>query len=138
MQIPKIQKIDQQQIYPCPCRKRAKLQPITLTDAFGCDRCPLIFVVEDSGNSLVQLGGIDPHRRVWQWNGIKWLARREMTKYQIEVMPMQLLLLSVTLMLLLLLLSLNMELAMGLPLALIAVTPLVLVIWWWLLMRTRP
>jgi hypothetical protein len=114
------------------------LKPITLTDAFGCDRCPLMFVIEDSGHSLVQLGGIDPYRRAWQWNGAKWQASHDMkAKFQAEVLPTQLLIVSVTLMMLLLLLSLNMKLALVLPLALIATTPLILVFWWWLLLRRR-
>jgi hypothetical protein len=43
--------------YPCPCRRQAKLVPIILTDAFGCDRCPHMFVM-------------DP--RTWRWTGEAW------------------------------------------------------------------
>lgn len=94
MQIPKVQKIDRQQIYPCPCRRRAKLKPITLTDAFGCDRCSLIFVVEDGDYSLVQLGGIDPYRHVWYWMGTKWQANRHLAgKYALNSLSALLLLL---------------------------------------------
>jgi len=31
------------------------LNPITLTEAFGCDRCQQLFVVEDNGYVLEQL-----------------------------------------------------------------------------------
>jgi hypothetical protein len=92
VQIQKAQKIDQQQTYPCPCRRKARLNPIVLTDAFGCDRCSLIFVVEDNGYSLVQLGGIDPYRRAWQWIGTKWQATKNMgSKYPLEF-PLRLML----------------------------------------------
>jgi hypothetical protein len=73
----KPQKIDPDHIYPCPCpRKRGKLKPIFLTDAFGCDHCSLLFEVENDGYSLLQLGGLDSQRHLWQWAG-KWQAIRE-------------------------------------------------------------
>jgi hypothetical protein len=75
--IHKPHKIDLDQIYPCPCpRKRGKLKPITLTNAFGCDRCSLLFELENDGYSLLQLGGLDSQRHLWQWIG-KWQAIRE-------------------------------------------------------------
>jgi hypothetical protein len=75
--IHKPHKIDLDQIYPCPCpRKRGKLKPITLTNAFGCDRCSLLFELENDGYSLLQLGGLDSQRHLWQWVG-KWQAIRE-------------------------------------------------------------
>jgi hypothetical protein len=73
VQVSKAQKIDLQQFYPCPsCQRKGTLQPIALTDALGCDRCHLIFVVQDDGQSLVLLGGIDAYRRTWYWVGDKW------------------------------------------------------------------
>lgn len=81
MHIHKPQKIDLDQIYPCPCpRKRGKLKPIVLTDAFGCDRCSLLFELENDGYSLLQLGGLDSQRHTWQWIG-KWKAAREYRQY---------------------------------------------------------
>ena len=81
MHIHKPQKIDLEQIYPCPCpRKRGKLKPITLTESFGCDRCSLLFELENDGYSLLQLGGIDSQRHLWQWIG-KWRAIREYHQY---------------------------------------------------------
>ena len=55
MQPQKAQKIELTTEYPCPCRRRGRLLPITLTEAFGCNRCQQIFVVEDSGYALEQL-----------------------------------------------------------------------------------
>ena len=81
MHIHKPQKIDLEQIYPCPCpRKRGRLKPIALTDAFGCDRCSLLFELENGGYSLSQLGGIDSQRHTWQWIG-KWRSVREYHQY---------------------------------------------------------
>jgi len=69
----KAQKIDLQQSYPCPsCHRQGKLNPIALTDAMGCDRCHLIFVVENEGYSLILLGGLDRYRRDWYWMGDRW------------------------------------------------------------------
>lgn len=81
MALHKPQKINQDQIYPCPCpRKRGKLKPIALTDAFGCDRCSLMFQLENDGYSLLQLGGLDAYRRTWQWIG-RWKPSSEYSQY---------------------------------------------------------
>jgi len=74
---PKCHKIDLQQSYPCPlCR--GKLQPITLTDASGCDRCHMIFTVEEDGYGMTQVG---VNARVWYWFGDQWNL---LTKKNIE------------------------------------------------------
>lgn len=66
-------KIDPNHSYPCPCpRRQGKLQPITLTSAFGCDRCGMIFVVDKEGQFLTQVGSIDPHAPKWYWTGKRW------------------------------------------------------------------
>ncbi|NJK34767.1 MAG: hypothetical protein HC919_07315 [Oscillatoriales cyanobacterium SM2_2_1] len=52
------------------------MKPITLTDAFGCDRCSLMFVIDSDGHHLVQLGGIDPTHQTWFWSGTRWQLRR--------------------------------------------------------------
>ncbi|NJO20552.1 MAG: hypothetical protein HC838_11615 [Spirulinaceae cyanobacterium RM2_2_10] len=72
MILPKAQKIDLSTDYPCPCRRKGVLQPITLTDAFGCDCCQQIFVVEEQGYSLEQLSTSYPYKRSWCWNGYRW------------------------------------------------------------------
>lgn len=72
MQPYKQNKIDLNTEYICPCRRQGKLVPITLTEAFGCDRCQQIFVVEDNGYVLEQLSTTYPYKRAWRWNGNNW------------------------------------------------------------------
>lgn len=68
----KPEKIDLNIDYICPCRRRGRLVPITLTEAFGCDRCQQIFVVEDNGYALEQLSTAYPYKRAWRWTGNSW------------------------------------------------------------------
>ncbi len=68
----KTQKIDLSSEYPCPCRRHGRLVPITLTEAFGCDRCQQLFVVEDNGYVLEQLSTSYPYKRAWRWMGNRW------------------------------------------------------------------
>ena len=56
----------------CPCRRKGQLIPITLTEAFGCDRCQQIFVVEENGYVLEQLTTTYPYKRAWRWKGNSW------------------------------------------------------------------
>lgn len=72
MQPQKPEKIDLNYDYPCPCRRRGKLVPITLTEAFGCDRCQQIFVVEENSNVLEQLSTTYPYKKAWRWTGSTW------------------------------------------------------------------
>ncbi|MGA7937821.1 MAG: hypothetical protein WCA35_30005 [Kovacikia sp.] len=72
MQPQKAQKIDLTQEYPCPCRRRGRLTQIALTEAFGCNRCQQIFVVEESGYVLEQLSSSPPYKRTWRWMGHQW------------------------------------------------------------------
>ena len=72
MQSKKAQKIDFNADYPCPCRRRGRLIPITLTEAFGCDRCQQLFVVEENGYVLEQLSTSYPYKRAWRWMGNRW------------------------------------------------------------------
>lgn len=72
MQNQKAHKIDLTQDYPCPCRRQGRLKPITLTEAFGCDRCQQIFVVNEGGHVLEQLSTTYPYKRAWRWNGHQW------------------------------------------------------------------
>lgn len=72
VQYQKAEKIDFNSEYPCPCRRRGQLVPITLTEAFGCDRCQQIFVVEDNGHMLEQLSTTYPYKRAWRWTGNGW------------------------------------------------------------------
>ncbi|MFN9856960.1 MAG: hypothetical protein ACK556_02360 [Pseudanabaena sp.] len=134
--IHKPQKIDLEQIYPCPCpRKRGKLKPIALTDAFGCDRCSLLFELENDGYSLLQVGGIDSQRHKWQWIG-KWRAIREYQQYPLlETVLMyitSLLFLSLVIMWIL-----DPKSAFTIPLVILLFTRLSLLVWRLLILRRR-
>lgn len=75
MQSQKAQKIDLNQDYPCPScpyRRQGRLVPITLTEAFGCNRCQQIFVIEEGGYAVEQLSTTYPYKRVWRWTGQQW------------------------------------------------------------------
>ncbi len=76
MQSQKAQKIDLSIEYPCPNCRRGQIIPITLTEAFGCDRCQQIFVAEDNGYALEQLATIYPYKRIWRWTGNRWIISR--------------------------------------------------------------
>jgi hypothetical protein len=125
--IHKPQKIDIDQTYPCPCpRKRGKLKPIALTDAFGCDRCSLLFELENDGYSLLQIGGLDTQRHTWQWIG-KWKA---INAYQKSVLEIILMTTSALLFLgLVILWALNLKSTLGIPLAFMLFTLSGLLIW---------
>jgi hypothetical protein len=72
VQSQKPEKLDFNSEYPCPCRRRGRLVPITLTEAFGCDRCQQIFVVQDNGYTLEQLSTSYPYKKAWRWTGNSW------------------------------------------------------------------
>lgn len=72
----KSQKIDLNADYPCPCRRRGRIVPITLTEAFGCDRCQQIFVLKDDGYVIEQLSTHYPYKRAWRWTGQQWRLDR--------------------------------------------------------------
>lgn len=68
--------LDQNADYPCPCRRQGELRPITLTDAFGCQRCQQIFVIKAEGYAIEELSSIYPYRKSWYWNGKQWVLIR--------------------------------------------------------------
>lgn len=72
MQSQKPHKIDLNTEYPCPCRRRGRIVPIMLTEAFGCNRCQQIFVVEENGYLLEQLSTTYPYKQAWRWMGDHW------------------------------------------------------------------
>jgi hypothetical protein len=45
-----------------------------LTDAFGCDRCQQIFVVDEKNQIIEQLSSNYPGKRAWRWTGYRWTA----------------------------------------------------------------
>ncbi len=74
--------VDLTQDYPCPCRRRGRLIPIVLTDAFGCDRCQQIFVVHEDRQEIEQLASVYPYKRLWRWTGSRWQAKNPQTTRQ--------------------------------------------------------
>jgi hypothetical protein len=69
-------KVDLTEEYPCPCHLKGKLQQIVLTEAFGCQRCHRIFVVEADGCTIEELATTYPYKRQYTWNGTSWQIRR--------------------------------------------------------------
>ncbi|ASC73345.1 hypothetical protein XM38_043100 [Halomicronema hongdechloris C2206] len=86
MRSPKTHKIDLNADYPCPCRRRGRLKPIALTDAFGCDRCQQIFVVRDDGYAIEQLSTHYPYKRAWRWTGHQWRLDRATSNSYLPVL----------------------------------------------------
>ena len=68
----KAQKSDLNEEYPCPCRFRGNLTPIVLTDAFGCNCCQQIFVVNENGDTIEQLSTSYTYKSAWRWTGKQW------------------------------------------------------------------
>lgn len=66
------QKIDLHQDYPCPCHRQGRLWEITLTEAFGCNRCQKIFVLQEHGYSIEELSTTYPYKYCYFWNGSRW------------------------------------------------------------------
>jgi len=134
--IHKPQKIDLEQIYPCPCpRRRGRLKPIALTDAFGCDRCSLLFQLENDGYSLSQLGGIDSQRHAWQWTG-KWQTIRDHSQ-QAWLETILMYMASLLFFALIIVWALNLKSTLGIPLAILLFTLLGLLIWRLFVIRRR-
>jgi len=67
----KVQKIDLNSEYPCPCRRDGHLKAIILTEALGCDRCQQIFALKKDGQVIEQLASVYQHR-TWRWTGNRW------------------------------------------------------------------
>jgi hypothetical protein len=74
------QKIDLAQEYPCPCHLDGKLQQIVLTEAFGCDRCHRIFVMQADGLTIEELATTYPYKRRYYWNGKRLQILRSLPK----------------------------------------------------------
>jgi hypothetical protein len=43
-----------------------------LTEAFGCNRCQQIFVLEENGQVIEQLSTNYPYKQAWRWTGNQW------------------------------------------------------------------
>jgi hypothetical protein len=70
-------KLDSNHDYPCPCRRKGRLLPITLTEAFGCDRCQQIFAIDEKHQEIELLSSAYPYKRIWRWTGYRWRALQQ-------------------------------------------------------------
>ena len=68
--------LDLESSYPCPSCKQGLLIPITLTEAWGCDRCKQIFELKAEPNTIGKLTTPYPHQRQWQWDGKQWVIKK--------------------------------------------------------------
>lgn len=75
-----IPQLDPNQAYPCPACKQGVLIPITLTDAWGCDRCKQIFEQRDEPNTVGKLATPYNRQRTWRWNGQQWVLGNQLIK----------------------------------------------------------
>jgi hypothetical protein len=65
--------LDPNQTYPCPACRHGVLVSITLTDAWGCDRCKQIFETRDEPGTLSKLTTPYHRQHVWRWTGKEWV-----------------------------------------------------------------
>ncbi|WP_373539622.1 hypothetical protein [Chamaesiphon sp.] len=74
------QKINLNQEYPCPCHLHGKLQEIVLTEAFGCNRCHRLFVLQEDGLAIEELAATYPYKRRYYWDGNRFRVLRSLPK----------------------------------------------------------
>ena len=67
------QVLDLEQSYPCPICRQGTLEPITLTEAWGCDRCRQIFERGADTHTIGKLSTPYHRQRRWHWNGKQWM-----------------------------------------------------------------
>ncbi len=73
--------LDLNESYPCPACKQGLLVPITLTEAWGCDRCKQIFEQrKDEPNSVGKISTPYHRQRTWQWNGKQWTTHSSLAQ----------------------------------------------------------
>ncbi len=77
MHLKETHQLDLDQSYPCPSCKQGELIPITLTEAWGCDRCKQIFELKAEPNTIGKLTTPYPRQRTWTWNGKHWLLNKK-------------------------------------------------------------
>lgn len=71
----KINKIDLNREYPCPCKRKGVILPIVLTEAMGCDLCQNIFVLTEDGEFIEEVSSSYTYKKKWFWNGKRWISR---------------------------------------------------------------
>lgn len=90
-----------------------------LTEAFGCDRCQKIFVVQEGGYVIEQLSTTYPYKRTWHWTGQQWsIVQSTLTR---SYLPFALMAVLVVILALLLLKTLQLSLTSGMLFQVVAV-----------------
>ena len=108
--------------------------PIALTEAFGCNRCQQIFVLQENGHLLEQLSTHYPYKRVWYWTGQQW--RLEHSVLGNHYLPLTTMLLGVAIfVLLLVILQSKASLGLFLSVLVVAAVALLFLIVFWLSCR---
>ncbi len=79
--------LDLDRSYPCPSCKQGWLIPITLTEAWGCDRCKQIFELKPQPNTIGKLTTPYPRQRLWKWNGKHWVLSKNTIKSALSTPP---------------------------------------------------
>lgn len=74
------QKIYLDQEYPCPCHLKGTLQQMVLTEAFACNRCRRIFVLQADSLTIEELAATYPYKRRYYWNGSRFKSCRSLPK----------------------------------------------------------
>jgi len=74
------QLLDFDQTYPCPACRHGMLVPITLTEAWGCDRCKQIFESRAEPNTIGKLATPYHRQRTWRWNGKSWVVGSKLVR----------------------------------------------------------
>jgi ribosomal protein L37AE/L43A len=72
VQVKENQPLDLDKAYPCPSCRQGSLIPITLTEAWGCDRCKQIFE-KTAADTVGKLVTPYHRQRTWRWNGQHWI-----------------------------------------------------------------
>lgn len=131
MRYPEFHKIDVCTDYPCPCcNKRGKLLHITLTEAFGCDRCKRMFVLKERGAFIEEISYLYPYKPVWRWGGNRWIqvSPNWTNSYLPQILKLTLVLLAIGLPLTLLLTT-HQSFLLWATIFLVLVTLLLLIFW---------
>lgn len=68
------------QSYPCPVCRQGTIKPITLTEAWGCDRCRQIFERRAESNTIGKLSTPYNRQRNWRWDGKQWVLGSKLIK----------------------------------------------------------
>ncbi len=74
------QLLDFDQTYPCPACRHGVLVPITLTEAWGCDRCKQIFESRAEPNTVGKLATPYHRQRTWRWDGTGWVMNSKLIR----------------------------------------------------------